>query len=164
MNHMTTDPNPQPRVLITGASSGIGLAAARQLAASGAEVIMVSRDLSRGTAARDQVATVATGREPIFLPADLSSQESIRDLAKRLHDRFDTIDALIINAGTASRRRRLTVDGIELTFATNHLAPFLLTHLAIDLLRAAPAPRIVSPPTASHQDRPRPVSAAARAA
>src|SRR5437660_1016145 len=93
MNRITTDPGfrPAPRILITGASSGIGLAAARQLAALGAEVVMVSRDLARGVDARNRVAAVATRCEPAFLPADLSSLASIRDLAGRLHDRFDLI-------------------------------------------------------------------------
>jgi NAD(P)-dependent dehydrogenase (short-subunit alcohol dehydrogenase family) len=152
MNSMTRDPKSvvSRRVLITGASSGIGLAAARQLAASGAEVVMTSRDLARGTAARDQVAALAVGPEPSFLPADLSSLGSIRDLAGRLHDRFDSIDVLVNNAGTASGRRVLTIDGFEKTFAVNHLAPFLLTQLLLDLLMAAPAARVVNTVSETH--------------
>jgi NAD(P)-dependent dehydrogenase (short-subunit alcohol dehydrogenase family) len=155
MNHMTFDPEPATgwRVVVTGASSGIGLAAASLLAAGGAEVLLVSRDLSRGLAARDQVAALATGLQPTFLAADLSSQASIRDLSARLHERFDSIDVLLNNAGTASNRRELTVDGIERTFATNHLAPFLLTHQVIDLLLAAPAARIVTTTSESHSRR-----------
>ena len=155
MSHMTSDlkADRSERVLITGASSGIGLAAAEQLAPGGAEVIMVSRDRARGEAAREKVAAVASGRTPTFCAADLSSQSSIRELAARLHDRFESIDVLINNPGTASRRRELTVDGLEKTFATNHLAPFLLTHLLIDLLLAAPAGRIVTTTSGSHSRR-----------
>jgi NAD(P)-dependent dehydrogenase (short-subunit alcohol dehydrogenase family) len=99
-------------VLITGASSGIGLATSRQLAAGGAHVVMVSRDPARGATARDEVASVATGPEPNFLTTDLSSQASIRALAVVLHDRVGSIDVLINNAGIASGRRELSVDGL----------------------------------------------------
>ena len=151
MNHMTT--SRKPRILLTGASSGIGLTTAEQLAAGGAEVIMVSRDPASGAAAREKVAALATAAEPIFLAADLSNQASIRALSTLLHERFDSIDVLINSAGTAYRRRELTVDGIELTFATNHLAPFRLTHLVFDLLSAAPAARIISTTSESHSKR-----------
>ena len=151
MNHMTT--SRKPRILLTGASSGIGLTTAEQLAAGGAEVIMVSRDPASGAAAREKVAALATAAEPIFLAADLSNQASIRALSTLLHERFDSIDVLINSAGTAYRRRELTVDGIELTFATNHRAPFRLTHLVFDLLSAAPAARVISTTSESHSKR-----------
>lgn len=140
-------------ILITGASSGLGLAVARQLAALGVSLVMVSRDRVRGAAARDEIATVATGAEPIFLAADLSSRRSIRDLASELHERFTSIDVLINNAGTASGTRELTVDGLEKTFATNHLGPFLLTELVLDLLVAAPAGRVVNTVSETHSGR-----------
>jgi len=111
---------------------------------------MVSRETSRGTQALSSVAADATGPGPSFLPADLSSQASIRDLSVRLHDRFSSVDALVNNAGTAATRRELTVDGIELTFATNHLAPFLLTHLLLDLLHGG---RVVGTTSESHAGR-----------
>jgi NAD(P)-dependent dehydrogenase (short-subunit alcohol dehydrogenase family) len=114
---------------------------------------MVSRDPVRGEAAAARVAAVATGPGPAYVGADLSSQAAIRDLAGRLHDRYESIDALVNNAGTASRRRELTVDGIEKTFATNHLAPFLLTHLTLDLLRRAPAGRVITTTSESHGRR-----------
>jgi NAD(P)-dependent dehydrogenase (short-subunit alcohol dehydrogenase family) len=137
-------------VLVTGASSGIGLAASRHLAALGAELIMVARDPVRGAAARDEVAAVALGPQPVFLAADLSSQQAIHLLADQLHTRYERLDVLINNAGTACRRRELTVDGIERTLATNHLAPFLLTRLVLDLLLAAPAGRIVTVTSETH--------------
>jgi NAD(P)-dependent dehydrogenase (short-subunit alcohol dehydrogenase family) len=138
-------------IVITGASSGVGLAAARQLAAIGARLVMVSHDPARGRAAREEVASVAIGPEPIFLAADLSSQDSIRGLAAVLHERFSSIDVLINNAGTASGTRELTVDGLEKTFATNHLGPFLLTELVLDLL--GPGGRVVNTVSETHSGR-----------
>jgi NAD(P)-dependent dehydrogenase (short-subunit alcohol dehydrogenase family) len=131
-------------VLITGATSGVGFATALGLAERGATVVMVARDPGRGAAARDAVAAVATGAPPILLLADLSSQAAIRALAAAVRTRFARIDVLINNAGAIFARRELTVDGIEQTFAVNHLAPFLLTNLLLDLVQAAPAGRIVT--------------------
>ncbi|SDR55367.1 NAD(P)-dependent dehydrogenase, short-chain alcohol dehydrogenase family [Rhizobiales bacterium GAS113] len=131
-------------VLITGANSGVGFATARRLAELGATIVMVCRDAGRGAAARDAVAKAAKGEAPMLLIADLSSQIAIRALAHELHARFDRIDVLVNNAGGIFADRELTADGIEKTFATNHLAPFLLTNLVLDLLRAAPAGRIVT--------------------
>jgi NAD(P)-dependent dehydrogenase (short-subunit alcohol dehydrogenase family) len=140
-------------VVVTGASGGIGRAASLRLAELGAEVIMVSRDPRRGAAARDEVAAVALGPEPRFIAADVSSQAAIRALAHELNMMVGRLDVLINNAGTASNRRELTVDGIERTLATNHLAPFLLTQLVLDLLLAAPSARIVNVTSESHSGR-----------
>ena len=140
-------------IVLTGASSGIGLAAAQQLAAQGAALVLVSRDPVRGAAARDLVSQVATGPAPVFMAADLSRQGAIRSLASGLHKQLDRIDVLLNNAGTAARHRELTVDGLEKTFATNHLGPFLLTNLVLDLLLAAPEGRIVTTTSESHARR-----------
>jgi NAD(P)-dependent dehydrogenase (short-subunit alcohol dehydrogenase family) len=115
-------------VVITGANSGIGFEASLGLAQLGALVVMVSRDRQRGETARQAVAAVAKA-PPMLLIADLLSQASIRSLAADLHDQFDHIDVLINNAGGTFSKRELNVDGLEATFATNHLAPFLLTNL-----------------------------------
>src|SRR5947209_14669907 len=104
-------------VLITGASSGVGLAAACQLAARGAAVLMVSRDAHRGRVASAAVASAATGPAPTLLLADLSSQDEIHALAGRVRERVDRIDVLLNNAGAMFARRELSVDGIEKTFA-----------------------------------------------
>jgi NAD(P)-dependent dehydrogenase (short-subunit alcohol dehydrogenase family) len=130
-------------VVITGANSGIGFEASLELARLGALVVMVSRDRQRGETAREAVAAVAK-TPPVLLIADLLSQASIRSLAVDLHDRLDHIDVLINNAGGTYSKRELNADGLETTFATNHIAPFLLTHLTLDLLKAAPAGRVVA--------------------
>ena len=131
-------------VLITGANSGIGFATARELAQDGATIVMICRHPARAAAARDEIARLAAGAEPVLFLADLSSQHAIRAVADKIRNQFGHIDVLINNAGAVFGHRELTVDGIEKTFATNHLAPFLLTNLLLDRVRAAPAGRIVN--------------------
>lgn len=131
-------------VVITGASSGIGQATARELARQGAAVAMVCRDAERAEAARRDVAAVATGQPPKIFLADLLSQREIRSLADAINTQYAHVDVLINNAGALFKCRELTVDGIEKTFAVNHLASFLLTNLLLDRIRAAPAGRIVT--------------------
>jgi NAD(P)-dependent dehydrogenase (short-subunit alcohol dehydrogenase family) len=105
---------------------------------------MVVRDLARGEQARARIAQVATGQPPVLLLADLSVQAQIHRVADVITDRYDRIDILINNAGNAFNNRQQSADGIELTWATNHLAPFLLTDLLLPLLAAAPAGRIIN--------------------
>jgi NAD(P)-dependent dehydrogenase (short-subunit alcohol dehydrogenase family) len=131
-------------VLITGANSGIGFVTARELTRMGARVLMVCRNTERGAHARAAVAEVATGAAPELLLADMSSQQAIRALANEVRQRFPKIDVLINNAAGIFAERSLTVDGLERTFATNHLGPFLLTNLVLDLVRAGPGGRIVN--------------------
>jgi NAD(P)-dependent dehydrogenase (short-subunit alcohol dehydrogenase family) len=137
-------------VLITGANSGVGFATARKLAELGASIVMVCRDSIRGNAARNDIAKVATDSPPMLLLCDLSSQSSIRELGNEIHSRFSRIDVLVNNAAAMFSTRQLTDDGIEKTFAINHLAPFLLTNLLLDLVRAAPAGRILTVSSESH--------------
>lgn len=139
-------------VLITGASSGIGLAAALLLAERGAEIVMVCRDRIRGNFMRKGVAEHATGRPPALLFADLSSQEQIRILAEQVCRSYDRIDVLINNAGAVFASRELTEDGIERTLAVNYLAPFLLTRLLLDLILASPEGRVINVAVRSHSD------------
>lgn len=140
-------------VVITGANSGIGFESARGLARLGASVVMVCRDAARGMAARDAVAKVSTGTAPTLLLADLAEQAQVRALASELTARFRSIDVLLNNAGAAFPKRELTVDGIERTFALNHLAPFLLTNLLLDLIRAAPQGRVITVSSDLHSPR-----------
>ncbi len=131
-------------VLITGASSGIGLEIARQLAELGAHIVMVCRDMRRGEAAQASIAAVTSETVPKIFYADLSSRDSIQRLAEQIRQQYDRIDVLINNAGAVFARRELSVDGIEKTFATNHLAPFALTGLLFDLLRRSSEGRVVT--------------------
>jgi NAD(P)-dependent dehydrogenase (short-subunit alcohol dehydrogenase family) len=137
-------------VLITGASSGTGLAMAIAFARLGASVIMVSRDPERAAAAQNEVARLATGAPPAVLLGDLASQADVRRLAMDVRGTAPHLDVLINNAGAAFRQRQLSVDGIEKTLATNHLGPFLLTTLLLHTLRDGQGGRIVSVTSGSH--------------
>jgi len=140
-------------VLITGATSGLGLATALLLAERGAEVLMVGRERTRSNFMRAEVAKCAAGNAPILFLADLSSQAEIHRLAEQLHRCFSRIDVLINNAAAVFEEREVTPDGLEKTFAVNHLAPFALTHLLLDLLRAAPAGRILTASSEFHSGK-----------
>jgi retinol dehydrogenase-14 len=137
--------------VVSGASSGIGRAAAVQLAGLGATVGLVGRDPRRSATARDElVAAVGPERVALFV-ADLSAQREVRRLAAQVQDRFPAIHALVHVAGVDVGRRQLTEDGLELTFAVNHLAPFLLTRLLLPQLgRGAPA-RVVTVSSVAHR-------------
>lgn len=120
--------------LVTGANSGIGKATVRGLAKRGAHIIMVCRSKERGEAARREIID-ATGHDGIdLLLADLAVQTDVRALADEVMARYNRLDVLINNAGIYQADRQLTPDGIEKTWAVNHLAYFLLTNLLRDLL------------------------------
>jgi len=130
--------------LITGATSGIGKATAMGLASMGASVVMVGRDRGRGEAALAEIKTKSANASVDLMLADLSSQEEIRRLAHEFKDTYPRLDVLINNAGVIRSKRVTTADGIEMTFAVNHLAPFLLTDLLLDVLKASAPSRIVN--------------------
>lgn len=130
--------------LVTGANSGLGKAVSRALAARGARVLMVARDSERGEAAVAEL-KAATGNDQLeLLIADLKLQAQVRKLASEVSEKTPALDFLVNNAGTAFPKRCLTEDGIECTLAVNHLAPFLLTNLLLDQLKAAAPSRIVN--------------------
>ncbi len=137
--------------LVTGANSGIGLEIARGLAARGARVLMVARDADRGEAARVEVAE-STGSDSVeLLLCDLSSQRQVRELAVEVLDRCGELHVLVNNAGLTLGERILTEDGIETTFAVNHLAPFLLTELLRERLVASAPARVVTVASDAHR-------------
>jgi len=137
-------------VVITGATNGIGLEAAVALAQMGANVILVGRNAARMAAALATVRQRSGSQDIDSLLCDFSSQASIRKLADELRARCPRIDVLINNAGGVSRERTLTPDGLETTFAVNHLGYFLLTNLLLDLLiKSAPA-RIINVASVAH--------------
>ena len=137
------------RVVITGATAGIGLAAAEALAARGALVTVVARSEARAAEAARRIDAAGHGGVDILI-GDLAVQASVRRLAAQLLERYPRIDALANNAGTMNVRRRLTADGIELTWAVNHLAPFLLTTLLLERLEAGAPARIVTTASGAH--------------
>src|SRR5215203_399864 len=130
--------------LITGATSGIGKATAMGLANMGASVVMVGRDRSRGEAALAEIKEGSANASVDLLLADLSSQEEVRWLADEFKEAHPRLDVLINNAGVIRSKRVASADGIEMTFAVNHLAHFLLTNLLLDLLKATAPSRIVN--------------------
>jgi len=130
--------------MITGANSGIGKATAVGLAKMGASVVMVCRDRQRGEAAMAEIKAASGHQKVDLLLADLSSQASVRQLAQAFKARYPQLHVLINNAGIALGKRSLTIDGIETVFAVNYLAPFLLTHLLLDVLKASAPARVVN--------------------
>ncbi|MEV4655201.1 SDR family NAD(P)-dependent oxidoreductase [Micromonospora sp. NPDC049301] len=118
-------------VVVTGASSGIGLAAAVDLACRGDRVVLVGRDPARLQAAAERVRETS-GERPELFRADFAVLDDVRRLAERLRDAYDRIDLLANNAGAIALQPLTTVDGFELSIQANHLAPFLLTNLLAD--------------------------------
>ena len=140
------------RVLITGATNGIGLAAATELARRGAELTLIARNPERAEQAVRRIRAAASDRAPIeVLIADLASQASVRELANQALARYATIQVLANNAGAIYQRRQLSIDGVELTWAVNHLAPFLLTTLLLDRLKASAPARIVTTSSGAYE-------------
>src|SRR5918992_484183 len=131
-------------VLITGASSGIGKAAATALAAMGAEVVVTGRNKERGEKAVAEIRRGSGSEKVSLVLADLAVQAEVRRLANDFRERHDRLDVLVNNAGLIQSRRTETPDGIELTLAVNHLAPFLLTSLLLDLLKRSAPSRIIT--------------------
>ncbi len=138
-------------ILVTGATSGIGLEACVALARRGARIVMVGRDAIRTKAAQSVVEARSGSRDVAHFLCDFSSQAAIRGLADAFRARHDRLHVLVNNAGGVNRKRRLTVDGIEGTFAVNHLGYFLLTNVLLDLLVASAPARVVTVASIGHR-------------
>ena len=137
--------------LVTGANAGIGLETARGLAEMGATVVMVCRDRERGEAAQREIKQ-STGNDAVeLMVCDLASQASMRQFAADFKQRHDRLDVLVNNAGVLLRERSLNEDGIESTFAVNHLGYFLVTNLLLDVLKKSSPSRIVNVSSTAHK-------------
>jgi NAD(P)-dependent dehydrogenase (short-subunit alcohol dehydrogenase family) len=137
-------------VVITGATSGIGQVAAEQLAARGARIILIARDDRRAKTVLDRLRSTAPGIDHAFYLADLSVVSETKRVTAEIASRQQPIDVLINNAGAMFSNREITHDGLERTFATNHLGYFVLTLGLLDALAAAPSARIVNTASAAH--------------
>jgi len=131
-------------VLVTGGTGGIGQQTALGLARLGAHVIITGRDAGRGAAAVRAIQQASSGARVDLLLADLAEQRDVRALAAQVQQNYPRLDGLINNAGVFNMQRKLTTDGLEATFAVNVLAPFLLTHLLLPALQAAPSARVIN--------------------
>jgi NAD(P)-dependent dehydrogenase (short-subunit alcohol dehydrogenase family) len=140
--------------LVTGATAGIGKVTALELARRGDTVIVVGRDVAKGGVVVGEIRAATRNGDVHFMRCDLSSQASIRALAAAFTSRFYRLDLLVNNAGAIFGERKLTVDGLEMTFATNHLAYFLLTNLLLDVIVASAPARIVSVASRAHRGSP----------
>lgn len=139
-----------PTTLITGGNDGIGRNTALALARRGAHLLLACRNPERGEAAAANIRQ-QTGNERIqVIPCDLADFGSIRQAAAAVQGGVDHLDVLINNAGVFTTDLQKTTEGFELQFGVNHLGHFLLTHLLLDLLQSAPAPRIVNVSSAAH--------------
>jgi NAD(P)-dependent dehydrogenase (short-subunit alcohol dehydrogenase family) len=136
--------------LITGATNGIGKALAMALAKLGATVVLVGRDAARAEAVMRDIAVRAQSRTIESFIADLSRPTQVRRLAHEFRSRYDKLDVLVNNAGGYFWRRKETPDGLEMTFALNHLSCFLLTNLLIEPLTAAKPARVVNVSSGAH--------------
>ncbi len=137
--------------VVSGANSGLGLVTARELARAGAGVVLACRDTARGEHAVATIRAVVPAADVEVQALDLASLASVREFATRLAAQRGRLDLLINNAGVMAPPRRVTVDGFESQFGTNHLGHFALTGLLLGPLLAAPAPRVVTLSSTAHR-------------
>ncbi len=137
--------------LVTGATSGIGFAAARQLASRGATVYLVGRDEEKARSATQAIIEASGNSQVDYFIGDFSSLASIRSLGNAICNALPVIDVLLNNAGVVNQTRQLSEDGFEQMFAVNHLGYFLLTNLLLDKIKAAQAGRIVNVASGAHK-------------
>lgn len=137
--------------MVTGATSGIGKVTAQVLAQAGAEVVVVGRNREKNEATVDQIKQQTGNPAVEYMLADLSSQAAIRQLAETFKRQHERLDVLVNNAGAFFLWRQESVDGIEMTFALNHLGYFLLTSLLLDTLKASAPARVINVSSGSHR-------------
>lgn len=143
---------PDPVILVTGSTDGIGKATVRELAGRQAEVILHGRNPAKGSQVIRELKGMVWNRNLDLAIADFTVQEQIRRMAEDISSRYSRLDVLINNAGTYEKTRVLTPDGIETTFAVNYLAPFLLTHELLPLLMRSAPSRVLTVASIAHHD------------
>src|SRR5688572_11336879 len=136
--------------LVTGGTNGIGKIAARELARMGATVVIVGRDAQKTSQVVEEIRTASGNKNVDSLLADLSSQQEVRRLADEFKSKYSHLHVLLNNAGGFFMRRQRSVDDIEMTFALNHLAYFLLTNLLLDTIKASAPARIINVSSDAH--------------
>ena len=137
--------------IVTGANSGIGKATAIGLAKMNATVVMLCRSRARGEEAQNEIIDLTGNNNVDLLICDLSSQKEIRDFVSEFKSKYQNLHVLINNAGVMLSKKLLSVDGFEMNFAVNHLAPFLLTNLLLDILKKSAPSRIINLGSAAHR-------------
>ena len=138
--------------VITGGTDGIGKAAAYGLALEGARLLVHGRDAAKGARAVEELKARSGNPAIELLTADFSSLDEVRRLAAAILERTPRVDVLVNNAGSLYVKRALSKDGYEMTFAVNHLAPFLLTHLLLDTLKSSAPARVVTTASNAHRN------------
>lgn len=137
-------------VMVTGANAGIGRETTLALARQGATVVMVCRSKSKGEAAQAELQAASQNPNIDLILADFASLAAVRQAAATFQERYNRLDVLVNNAGLYLGERLVSADGYEMTFAVNHLAPFLLTNLLLDTLRASASARVVTVSSGAH--------------
>jgi len=137
--------------IITGANSGIGKATAIELAKMSATIVMLCRDKERGESAQNEIIDITDNNKVDLILCDLSSQKEIRNFAAEFISKYQNLHVLINNAGVMLSNRDISIDGFEMNFAVNHLAPFLLTNLLLDVLKKSAPSRIINVGSAAHR-------------
>jgi NAD(P)-dependent dehydrogenase (short-subunit alcohol dehydrogenase family) len=138
-------------VVVTGGTSGIGEVAALSLAEKGARIVLFARDRERGAATLAKLKSVNAAADHRAHYGDLSSIADMKRVAKEVADSEARIDVLVNNAGAVFLSRKTSVDGLEMTFATNHMGYFVVTNILLDRLKATPGARIVSTASDAHK-------------
>ena len=136
--------------LITGSSAGIGKVTAQELARMGATVVMICRNKVKGEAAQAEIIKASGNSQVDLLIADLSELSQVRRVAEQFKQKYSQLHVLINNAGGINSEHKITSDGLEYTFATNYLAPFLLTAQLLDILKASAPARIINVSSLAH--------------
>jgi len=137
--------------IVTGANSGIGKATALELAKMNATIVMLCRNKERGESAQNEIIEITGNNNVDLILCDLSSQKEIRNFVNEFKNKYDRLHVLINNAGVMLSKKDYSVEGFEMNFAVNHLAPFLLTNLLLDVLKKSAPSRIVNVGSAAHR-------------